>query len=141
MMQATKHFTPHFWYKLVALFCGGLMALFGWNLAQRFTFEAAFFVVMLIGVVAWCGYSTLSQVAVTSTAVTLQTPLRANRQVEFRQLISVSENGRFNPVITLLYHPHLANGLLDLDEVHSLILPALRDQEQVVTLLAAKVRT
>jgi hypothetical protein len=70
--------------------------------------------------------------------VCVQTPLRGRRCVEFRQLASVMEAGRVNPVIALIYYPMLDNGLFDLDKPTSLVLPAVQGQAQLLTFLEAK---
>lgn len=140
-MVEPKQYPIHPRYKLLALLCLLLAALFGWNLRARFTWEETFFFVILLVIAAWSLALSFSHVALTAEQITLSTPWRGSQQVEFRQLISVSENGRFNPVLTLIYHPRLANNLLDLDDARSLILPAVDEQDELLASLEARVRS
>ena len=110
---------------------------FGWNLAHRLSLDNAFFFVLSVGMIAWAVYAMLSHVEINGDEIALVTPLRASRRVDFRQLISVSENGRFNPVLTLLYYPRRSDGLLELDDARSLILPAVAAQQELLDLLEA----
>lgn len=138
IMPDTKHYTPHLRYKLIALLGLLFAAGFGWQLTRRFSLEVLFFLVISLALIAWAIYAMLSHVEATTNGVILFTPLRASRQIEFRQLISVSENGRFNPVLTLVYYPRETNGLLDLDDARSLILPAVTEQQELLALLEAR---
>jgi len=137
-MTALKQYSSHFRYKFMVCGCLLLAGAFGWNLAQHFSRDLLFFFVISLGLVAWSFYGMVSRVEMTADRLVLMTPWRANRSVEFRQLISVSENGRFNPVLTLLYHPRQADGLLELDDVHSLILPAVNEQAALLEILEAR---
>ena len=64
----------------------------------------------------------------------LETPLGA-RRVEFRQLDSATEAGRLLRVVVVTYHPLLENGLLDLDDLRSVTLPAVNQQYELLELL------
>ena len=137
-MAALKQYSSNLRYKFIAFCCLLLVGVFGWSLTQRFSLDSLFFFVISLGLVAWSCYAMLSRVETTTDGIILVTPLQLNRRVEFRQLISVSENGRFNPVLTLLYHPRRADGLLDLDDAHSLILPAVDEQAALLEILEAR---
>ena len=140
-MSESKRYPSHLRYKFVALFCFLLLINFGWQLMRYFSLETLFFFCIGLALVIWALYAMVSYVETNANGIVLCTPLRAVRKVEFRQLISVSENGRFNPVLTLVYHPWLPNGLLDLDDARSLILPAVRDQQELLALLEARLPT
>jgi hypothetical protein len=140
-MSDIKNYPSHIRYKFIALFCVLFMAGFGWQLTRNFSLDVLFFLVLSLGLLIWSLYAMFSYLEATAKSLTLFTPLRASRQIEFRQLISVSENGRFNPVLTLLYYPRQADGLLDLDDVHSLILPAVAEQQTLLELLEASAPT
>jgi hypothetical protein len=64
--------------------------------------------------------------------------LAAPQQVQFRQLVEVSEEGRFQRVIVLLYHPLRSQGLVELDDLRSLALPALEAQTDLLELLQTR---
>ncbi|CAN5729015.1 hypothetical protein BH10CHL1_BH10CHL1_13070 [soil metagenome] len=140
-MLNTKRYPSDLRYKFIALFCLFFVAGFAWNLTRTFTLETLFFFVLSLAVVIWSVLAMLSYVEVGADNLVLFAPLQSDRSVRFRQLISVSENGRFNPVLTLIYHPQRADGLLDLDHVQSLILPALNEQEELLELLEARLPT
>lgn len=136
-MLNAKSYASHFRYRLLVLLCLLLAVGFGWNLTRGLALDTLFFLLLSLALIGWLVYVILSRVEVNADELTLLAPLRAPRRVSFRQLISVSENGRFNPVITLLYHPRRADGLLDLDEARSLILPAVSDQQELLEMLEA----
>ena len=140
-MLPTKRFSTHMRYQVLALFCLLIAVGFGWNLTRHLTLDTAFFFVLSLGLIAWAVYAMLSHVEIKGDEIALVTPLRAPHRVDFRQLISVSENGRFNPVITLLYHPRRSDGLLDLDDARGLILPAVAAQQELLALLEASLPT
>ncbi|MFN8491961.1 MAG: hypothetical protein U0350_30450 [Caldilineaceae bacterium] len=137
-MLPTKRYSTHIRYQFLALVCLLLAVGFGWNLTRSLTLDTAFFFVLSLGLIAWAVYAMFSHVEVNEDELALVTPLRAPHRVDFRQLISVSENGRFNPVLTLLYHPRRSDGLLDLDDAQSLILPAVTAQQELLDLLEAR---
>ncbi len=138
-MSNTKRYTSDLRYKFIALLCLFFVFGFAWNLIRLFALETLFFLVLSLAVVVWSVLAMLNYVEVGADTIVLFAPLQASRPVRFRQLISVSENGRFNPVITLIYHPQRADGLLDLDRVQSLILPALTEQQELLDRLEASV--
>lgn len=80
-----------------------------------------------------------TRVMLTEQAITRTIPLGAAQTVELRQLMSVSESGRAGNALILLYHPRRDDGLLELDDVRSLVLPALQGQEELCTYLEAQV--
>src|SRR5687767_7377374 len=116
-MVASQTYVTHALYKLIAGLCCVLAVLFAWDLLRTITPGAMLFFAISLGIALWSVHAMLRQVELTPTSICVTTPFRAPQCVEFRQLVSVSENGRLNPVITLVYHPQLANGLLDLDTV------------------------
>ena len=110
---------------------------FGWTLSQGFdTGSALFFTICLFGAI-WSAMSLISRVAVDTAGLTLHAPPGRARRVEFRQLDSVDEGGRFIKVIVLLYHPFDESGLIDLDTLYSLTLPALENQTALLERLQA----
>jgi hypothetical protein len=67
----------------------------------------------------------------------LRTPLQTQR-VEFRQLDDATVAGRVAHRIVVTYFPLRDNGLLDLDELRSLTLPAVDHQAELLALLESK---
>ena len=80
----------------------------------------------------------MSRVEVDDRGLTLLQPLASPQQVQYRQLAEVSEEGRLQRVILLLYHPLRPDGLLDLDDLRSLALPALEEQSDLLEILQAR---
>jgi hypothetical protein len=140
-MSNSKRYSSDLRYKFIALLCLFFVLGFAWNLTRTFSLETLFFFVLSLAVVGWSVLAMRSYVEVSADNLVLFAPLQTSRAVRFRQLISVSENGRFNPVITIIYHPARADGLLDLDNTHSLILPALSEQQELLELLEARLPT
>lgn len=67
----------------------------------------------------------------------LRTPLQTHR-VEFRQLDDASVAGRVTHRIVVTYFPLRDNGLLELDELRSVTLPAVDHQAELLALLESK---
>jgi hypothetical protein len=80
-----------------------------------------------------------SRVEVAEHSLTVLRPLSPPERVEYRQLAEVSEEGRLHRVIVLLYYPLRPDGLVDLDDLRSLALPALEDQYALLEMLESKV--
>ncbi|NJN84028.1 MAG: hypothetical protein HC802_18295 [Caldilineaceae bacterium] len=137
----STNFATHPRYKLLTFGCLLLAALFGWSLQSSRDVAALLFCIACLAMAIWFGREMLSRVSVTENAVQVKAPLGQLQSVDFRQLLSVSEEGRLTRVITLLYHPKREDGLLDLDDVHSLHLPALEDQWELLELLETKAPT
>lgn len=133
--QKAQHFEPSPVYWVGASFGALVMVGFAWELGRAFTVEGLFFCLVGIGLLLWSLAALGKRVRLTNTGLCVEQPFQRPRCVEFRQLLTVNEEGRFNPVITLVYHPALANGLLDLDAAVSVELPALRAQNELLTVL------
>ena len=112
---------------LAALFCG-------WALWRTFDWITLIFLFGCLFAAASFGVQLLGRVEVDATGLRLETPLGA-RRVEFRQLDSATEAGRLLRVVVVTYHPLLENGLLDLDDLRSVTLPAVNQQYELLELL------
>lgn len=60
-------------------------------------------------------------------------------KVDYQQLLSADVQGRFLGVLSLVYHPRLDNGLIDTDQVGSMLVPALVDQDQLVATIESRI--
>lgn len=100
---------------------------------------ALLFLGISLGILAWGVHGTLTWVEVTEERLVRHAPFGADQTVEFRQLVNVEESGRGGGSLTLIYHPRYENGLLDLDDIRSLTLPALRNQEALLRMLEAQI--
>jgi hypothetical protein len=126
-------------YRVLTVLCVALVALLGWQLWKSWDWGALLFVV----VAAWCAYRCYvlmaSKVELTEDRVRATAPGSAPREVLYRQLSSVYEEGRAIKSILLLYYPRGESGLFDLDEENSLVLPAVNEQNELFEALNAKV--
>ncbi len=137
--MSTTVYTAHPRYRLWAVGASLLAGLYAWELRRGFDRFTLFFFLIALAVLAWALRSLLSRVQVEDRGVTLRPPLVAPTSVEYRQLIGVSQDGRWNRSITLIYHPRLENGLLDLDQARTLALPSLVNQEELLATLMARI--
>lgn len=140
--KATVVYKPGVRYKAYAGIGTVATAAFGWRLAsawlggQGVQWDALFFLVLMLGLTAWALWQIPSRVETSSRDVTLTRPFATPRKVEYRQLFSVTENGRVGGrSISLVYHPLREDGLLDLDDARSLILPEVENQDELLALL------
>lgn len=91
-----------------------------------------------------CLYATWSFSVQWRTTVTLdaqgftvRAPFQTQR-VEYRQMDDAGEAGRLMRRIVVTYHPLRNNGLLDLEELHSVTLPTVDRQADLLALLESK---
>ncbi len=125
-------------YLLFAL-AGLVMAgLFAWELTRRFDAGSALYLVISVLLVLWNTRAALTRVALLPDRITLTAPLARPREIEFRQLMSVTEEGRMGRASLVAYHPHTGDGLLDLDDVETAALPMLQDQDTLYATLAKR---
>jgi hypothetical protein len=126
-------------YRLFALGSAVLAMLFGGDLLRSFEVGALLFFCVCLGIAVWYARTMFSQVEVGRDRVRVNRPYAAPQEVEFRQLVSVAEEGRMGTAIMLSYHPKSAQGLLDLDSVQTLMLPAVVNQEALYNHLSRQV--
>lgn len=140
-MKATNHqvYRAHALYRWVTLLLVLLTFVLVWSMVQNFSREGLFFGLIMLVITLWFGRLISNQVTLDERGLTLFAPLRRPQRVDFGQLLSVSESGRLFVVLTLLYHPRQPTGLLDLETVHSLTLPALTAQDQLLATLTAQI--
>lgn len=128
--------TPRYlFFALVSLI---MVGLFGWDLARRVEVGTAVFLVISLGLMLWNVRAALTRVALLPDRLTLTMPISRPREIEFRQLMSVTEEGRMGRALLVAYHPHAGNGLLDLDDVETAALPMLQDQDALFAVLSKR---
>ena len=108
--------------------------LCAWSLWRQFDWIVLLF---LLG----CLYATLtfsvqwrSHVALDAHGLSLHSPLRRHR-IEFRQLDAVHEAGRVTRRLVVTYHPLQENGLVDLETLRAVALPAVERQDELLATL------
>ncbi len=115
-----------------------MTGLFAWDLTRRADAGSALYLMISVALVLWNARIALTRVALLPDRITLTAPLARPRQIEFRQLMSVTEEGRMGRALLVAYHPHAGNGLLDLDDVETAALPMLQDQDTLYATLAKR---
>jgi len=137
-------------YRLLIAVALVLAALFAWELWRVISTDSAqtlawlgtlFFLAVSLGIGLWSLNAALVRLEVDETGVTLRAPLAADTRVEFRQLVAISQSGRFGNSLTLLYHPRQEDGLLNLDDARSLFLPGVTEQDALLATLEEKMPT
>jgi hypothetical protein len=63
----------------------------------------------------------------------------ASYKIDYRQMLSADRQGRVLGVLSILFHPRRADGLIDTEQVGSMLIPALVDQDQLIDLLAQRI--
>lgn len=135
--DTTITYRPTGQYGLLTAF-GAAAALFcAWALWQQFDWITLIFMIGCMYAAATFADQWAAHVEIDRQGFWLRTPLR-RRRVEFRQIDSATEAGRLVRSIVVTYHPLASNGLLDLDTLHSVTLPAVGNQETLLDALRAR---
>lgn len=135
----TQTFLPHPLYRWLTLGCLLLTGLFAWSLIDSITLEEFFFFLLSATISIWFGNALFSRIQLQERTITLHSPLRGVQAVDFRQVVSATEAGRLLHSLTLLYHPRQPDGLLDLEQIKHLGLPAVVDQDQLLATIEAHI--
>lgn len=129
-------FRAHRRYWLLAGAGYGVATLFARELLRAGSApELVFFFIAALWIALWYTRSALTTIGLSGQRLTFSPPLYGARTVDFRQLISVSQDGRLFDVLVVIYHPLQENGLLDLDGVRSLNFPAVAGQDVLYSFL------
>lgn len=131
-------YRPHPRYVLmtgIAVIC---LALLGWQLLGRADLGLLLFFGVALGLLFFALRGIGSRVEVDALGLTLFRPLSPPLRILYRQIVQVTEEGRFQRVLVILYYPLAADALIDLDGVRSQALPALDDQAELLDLLQTK---
>jgi hypothetical protein len=138
-MTTSQTYYPHPRSLLLSVVCGLFVGLFAWTLWHDFTAATVCFGVLCLGLTLWNGQAALTRVTLDAQKLVIHSPLRSPRQIELRQLASVSEDGRLTRVLTITYYPLQSNGLLDMEQLHTVHLPPLDGQAELLAQLQARV--
>ncbi len=134
-------YAAHPKYRLWAAAWAAVAGVSAWQLRQGIDAGALLFLGIALALLVWYGREVGSTVTLEGRRLRLHRPLAADAVVEFRQLAAVHQEGRIGASILLHYHPLAADGLVALDNLRSLALPALVDQEELMGILQKEVRT
>ncbi len=131
-------YRPHARYVLITAVAALSIPALIWLLLRGVDLAGVLFLLFAVGLLFFAVRGLLSRVEVDERGLTLRQPLARPQAVQYRQLAEVSEEGRLQRVILLLYHPLRPDGLLDLDDLRSLALPALEEQSDLLEILQAR---
>ncbi len=108
------------------------------DMFDRVTWDGVLFAV--IGALGglWALWMATTRVYVSNVGLIVRR-FTAVYHVDYQQIVSASVEGRFLSVISVVFHPRLDNGVIDTDQVGSLLIPALVDQEQLIEQLEARI--
>ena len=131
-------YRPHPRYVLVTAIAALSIPALIWLLLRGVDLAGVLFLLFAAGLLFFAVRGLLSHVEVDGHGLTLLQPLARPQAVQYRQLAEVSEEGRLQRVILLLYHPLRPDGLIELDDLRSLALPALEEQAELLEFLQAR---
>jgi len=136
--QPQTIFRPQPRYWLLAGLALGTTAMLLWEMRSGFAWESALFAGIGIAGGLWALWMATTRIEITPTALRLLRPV-GGKEIGNRQLISVSTQGRFLGVLTVLYHPRNANGMIDTNRVASLLAPGMVNAQELLDLLEERI--
>lgn len=134
----TSYPSQHF-YRVFALISLVVAALFAWDLLQGPELGSVLFFGISLGLLAWSVRAAFTNVALAPDHFRVEAPFVRPRQVEYRQILSVTEEGRMSKSIVVAYHPRTTDGLLDLNRADTIVLPAVQNQDALYEQLLQRV--
>jgi len=121
-------------------YLGALVGLlFAWELGQGFAWPALFFFVIALVFSLTNLRSATSQLEVLPSGLAFYRRFVAPLHIEFRQIVTVAEEGRMTKGISVIYYPLDENGLIDLDDPRSLFLPGMDRQDQLLEIVQQEI--
>lgn len=132
---STYHPTPRYALLTSAGFLAALLC--AWSLWQQFDWITLIFLIGCLFAAFSFGEQWRSVVVLDEHGLTLRSPIRV-RSVAYRQLDGAVEAGRVVRGIVVTYHPLRENGLLDLEDLRSVTLPAVDQQMELLADLEAR---
>ncbi|MCY4080985.1 MAG: hypothetical protein OXF54_12120 [Caldilineaceae bacterium] len=134
-MTDTPVYLPRTTYRLFAVGGAAVALLFLREILNGFSLPSLFF---LLGAIAFALIHVrwaLMRLELTADGLTVRAPLQATIQIQFRQMITCEEAGRFVPGVSLVYWPISADGIVDTDVPRAMFLPAVARQEELLAAL------
>lgn len=132
-------FLPRTTYRLFALGGAAVALLFLREILNGFSLPSLFF---LLGAIAFALIHVrwaLMRMELTADGVTVHAPMQATTQIQFRQMITCEEAGRFMPGVSLVYWPVSAEGIVVMDVPRTLFLPAVTRQDELLAALQERI--
>ncbi|MYH62906.1 MAG: hypothetical protein F4148_14515 [Caldilineaceae bacterium SB0675_bin_29] len=138
-MTDTPVYLPRTTYRLFAVGGAAVALLFLREILNGFSLPSLFF---LLGAIAFALIHVrwaLMRLELTADGVTVRAPLQAPLLIQFRQMITCEEAGRFVPGVSLVYRPISADGIVDTDVPRTLFLPAVARQDEFLAALQERI--
>jgi hypothetical protein len=132
-------YSGHSLYRVLTALCVALLLAFAWQLVAKWDWGTLLFLLIAAWTAVRCAILMSSKIMIAAEHLRVQVPLRTPREVEFRQLAAVHEEGRGLKRILLLYHPRNDAGIVTTDVELTLELPAVNDHDALLAVLLAKV--
>ncbi|MDE0631671.1 MAG: hypothetical protein OXH73_09230 [Caldilineaceae bacterium] len=132
-------YLPRTTYRLFALGGAAVALLFLREILNGFSLPSLFF---LLGAIAFALIHVrwaLMRLELTADGVTVRAPVQATTQIQFRQMITCEEAGRFMPGVSLVYWPVSAEGIVEMDVPRTLFLPAVARQDELLAALQERI--
>ena len=135
--QMTKApvYLPRTTYRLFAAGGAIVALLFLWELLNGFSLSVLFYLLAATGFTVIYVRWTLMRLELTAAGVTVRAPLQEPLHIQFRQMITCDEAGRFTPGLSLVYWPVTADGIVETEVPRTLFLPAVARQEKLLAAL------
>ena len=137
-LEVSDEYRASLRYWLLALGGLGATVLLIFDIITRgVTWDALLFA--LIGLLGglWALWMATTRVYVSNQGLIVRR-FTAVYQVDYQQIRSATLEGRLLSVVTIVFHPRLDNGLIDTEQVGSLLIPALVDQDQLIEQIEAR---
>ncbi len=128
-------YLPRTTYRLFAAGGVAVALLFLWEILNGFSLSALFFLLGVTGFTLIHLRWALMRLELTADGVTVRAPLQESLQIQFRQMITCEEAGRFIPGVSLVYWSVSADGIVDTDVPRTIFLPAVARQEELLAAL------
>ncbi len=128
-------YLPRTTYRLFAAGGAAVALLFLREILNGFSLPSLFF---LLGAIAFALIHVrwaLMRLELTADGVTVRAPMQATMQIQFRQMITCEEAGRFMPGVSLVYWPVSTEGIVEMDVPRTQFLPAVARQEELLATL------
>ncbi len=132
-------YLPRTTYRLFAAGGAAVALLFLREILKGFSLPSLFF---LLGAIAFALIHVrwaLMRMELTADGVTVRAPMQATMQIQFRQMITCEEAGRFMPGVSLVYWPVSAEGIVEMDVPRTQFLPAVARQEELLVALQERI--
>lgn len=132
-------FLPRSTYRLFAVGGAVVALLFLREILNGFSLSALFYLLGATGFTLIYLRWALMRLELTADGVTVRAPLQAPKHIQFRQMITCAEAGRFMPGVSLVYWPISADGIVETDVPRTLFLPAVARQEKLLAALQERI--